>query len=319
MAKVRWGILGAGRIARKFASDSAFAPSAIVQAVGARDHDRARAFAHAFNIPTAHRTYEDLLSDPDVDAIYIATPHNFHLEQSLACLKAGKHVLCEKPLTVSVEECKTLITAADQSELYVMEAMWTWFLPAVQQAKAWLEDGRIGELVQVRADFGFKAKFNPDDRLWNPDLAGGALLDIGIYPVAFHRFMLGRGPDSVTAHGRLASTGVDEEINAIFQTRDVTSLLTCSFRTQLANIGYLYGTKGRIEIPNFWRAVSARLFEGSDLVDQFNDHRQGDGFEFEIEAASQDILAGRSQSSVMPLSASLILQEDMGLIRSALV
>jgi predicted dehydrogenase len=314
MKKVRWGILGAGRIARQFAADIRFAPAAELHAVGARQGPRAISFAREFGIPAAHASYEALLSDPDVDAIYVATPHSFHLEQSLAAIRAGKAVLCEKPLTTSPDDCRTLARAAHDQDTYLMEALWTAFLPSIQKAREWLDDGRIGELVQLRADFGFSAEFNPRDRLWNPALAGGAMLDIGIYPVAFNRLMLGRGPDDVISVIRKASTGVDDEVFSIFKTGDVTSVLSCSFKCNLANTGSVIGTKGRIDLPYFWRSTSAFLYENDTLTEEFVDDRRGDGFEFEIEAASQDILDGRLQSETVPHSLSLALQDDMARI-----
>lgn len=311
---VRWGILGAGKIARKFASDIVFASNATPYAVGARDGDKANAFAAEFGIPNAHGSYKDLISDPDVDAIYIATPHSFHFEQSLAAMRAGKAVLCEKPLTPSPDQSLALIKAAEENNIYLMEALWTAFLPSVQKARAWLDEGRIGEIVQVRADFGFLAPFDPHSRLWNPSLAGGAMLDIGIYPVAFNRLMLGRGPDDIISVIRKASTGVDDEVFSIFKTGDVTSVLSCSFKCNLANTGSVIGTKGRIDLPRFWRSTSAFLYENDTLTEEFVDDRRGDGFEFEIEAASQDILDGRLQSETVPHSLSLALQDDMARI-----
>jgi predicted dehydrogenase len=317
MKKVRWGILGAGRIARQFAADIRFAPTAELHAVGARQGSRAISFAREFGIPAAHASYEALLSDPDVDAIYVATPHSFHLEQSLAAMRAGKAVLCEKPLTTSPDDCRALARAAHDQDTFLMEALWTAFLPSIQKAREWLDDGRIGELVQLRADFGFSAAFNPRDRLWNPALAGGALLDIGIYPIAFNRLMLGRGPDHISSILKMASTGVDEEVFTMFQTGDITSLLSCSFKCNLDNTGVLIGTRGRIVLPDFWRSTSAFLYEDGSLIESFDDQRRGNGFEFEIEAASRDILDGRKQSETVPLSLSLALQEDMADVISA--
>ncbi len=315
MGQVRWGILGAGRIARKFASDIAHAPSASLKAVGARDRDRAESFANEFAIPNAHGSYEALVEDAQVDAIYVATPHNFHLEHSVLAMRAGKAVLCEKPLTPSVEEAEVLIKVAVELDIYLMEAMWSWFLPSIQKAKDWVEDGRIGEVIQVRADLGFQAPFEPKGRLWDKALAGGALLDIGIYPIAFNRLMLGRGPDQIQSVMRLASTGVEDETYSIFQTGPVTSVLTSSFRSVLGNVGSIIGAKGRIDLPWFWCGGTTLLFEGAEQIDRFDDNRAGGGFEFEIEAASQDILNGRKQSETVPHSASLALQQDMDAVR----
>jgi predicted dehydrogenase len=317
MTKVRWGILGAGNIAQKFARDIAHTSSAELQAVGAREIERARTFAHTYGLASAHGSYEALFADRQVDAIYVATPHSFHLEQSIAALRAGKPVLCEKPLTPNLEDSKTLVTAARDLDVYLMEALWSYFLPAIGKARQWLDQGRIGELTQVRADFGFKAPFDPDARLFNPALAGGALLDIGIYPIALSRLVLGQGPNQVHSLMKFASTSVDDEVYALFQTGEVTSVLTCSFRSKLANLGTLVGTRGRIELPRFWQAESALLYEGDTLVERFEDQRKGGGFEFEIEAASTDILQGRKQSQIMPHALSLALQEDMARVRKA--
>lgn len=317
MQQVRWGILGAGRIARQFARDIRHAPSARLHSVGAREHARARAFADDFGITRACGSYEELVSDPDVDAIYVATPHNFHLDHSRLAIRAGKAVLCEKPLTPSSGDSEALISAAREADVYLMEALWTAFLPAIRKARSWIEDGRIGDVLQVRADFGFPAPYDTSNRLWNPDLAGGAMLDIGIYPVAFNRLMIERGPEQVTSVVRRAPTGVDAEVSAILQTGDITSILSCSFWCDLVNTGRVLGSEGWIELPSFWRTGTARLFRGAEQVEQFEDHRAGEGFEFEIEAASQDILAGRKQSAIVPHAHSLALQDDMHKILAA--
>ena len=317
MGQVNWGILGAGKIARQFASDIQHAPSARLQSVGARDHARAVAFADEFEIPQAHGSYQDLVPDPDIDAIYIATPHNFHLQHSRLAIAAGKAVLCEKPLTAAPGDTAALVAAAQDADVYLMEALWTAFLPAIRKAREWIDEGRIGEVRQVRADFGFPAPYDAGSRLWNPDLAGGAMLDIGIYPVAFNHLMLGQGPDHVTSVIRRAPTGVDAEVSAILQTGHVTSVLTCSFLCDLVNTGRVLGSEGWIELPSFWRSNTARLFRGGAQVDAFDDNRKGNGFEFEIEAASLDILAGRKQSAIVPHALSLGLQDDMHMIMSA--
>ena len=315
MQQVRWGILGAGRIARQFASDIRHAPSARLHSVGAREHARARAFADDFGIALAFGSYEELVADPDVDAIYVATPHNFHLDHSRLAIRAGKAVLCEKPLTATPGESEALVSAARDAGVYLMEALWSAFLPTIRKARGWIDEGQIGDVLQVRADLGFPAPFDAASRLWNPDLAGGALLDIGIYPIAFNRLMIGRGPDQVRSMIRPASTGVDAEVSAILQTDNVTSVLSCSFRCDLVNTGRVLGTEGWIELPDFWRSGKARLFRGGAKIEEFDDNRKGAGFEFEIEAASRDVLAGRIESDIVPHALSLALQDDMRRVR----
>lgn len=314
---VRWAILGAGRIAHAFAGDIALVAEARLQAVAARDFGRARSFADQYQAPDAYGDYDSMLSSADVDAVYIATPHNFHFDQSLAAIRAGKAVLCEKPLTVTPDEARTLITAAQAQRVFLAEALWTWTLPAIRKAVDWIRAGRIGPVRQIDARFGFKAEPDPQGRLFSPDLAGGALLDLGVYPVALNRLVLDQGPDTVMAMASRAATGVEDQVEALFRTGPVLSSLGCSFLGQLSNTAFIAGERGAIRIPRFWSATSAELITGGEVVERFDDARAGHGFEFEIEAASRDILAGRTQSSIVPLSASLGFQQDMAAIRAA--
>ncbi|MBT8142495.1 MAG: Gfo/Idh/MocA family oxidoreductase, partial [Gammaproteobacteria bacterium] len=251
----------------------------------------------------------------DVDAIYIATPHNFHLEQSLQAINAGKSVLCEKPLTVNAAECESLIEAARNSNVSVMEGMWTYFLPAMQQSKTWLDDGRIGKLVHIKADFGFKMPFNAQGRLYNPDLAGGSLLDVGIYPIALTWLFAQALPAKIDVVSRFAETGVDDDLAMLLSFRDFTASLSCSFRATLPNRAFVVGDEGYIELPDFWSARQCKLFTADKLIDEFDDARQGSGFEFQIESFSQDILHKRKESRIMPLSTSLALQTIMHAVR----
>jgi len=314
---VRWAILGAGRIAHAFAGDIALVPEARLQAVAAREFGRARAFADQYRAPDAFGDYDSMLASGDVDAVYIATPHSFHFEQTRAALRAGKAVLCEKPLTVTPQETRILIEEASTAGVFLAEAMWTWTLPAIQRAAAWIKDGRIGEVRQIDARFGFTAKRDREGRLFNPALAGGALLDLGVYPVALNRLVLGRGPDTVRALAGKAETGVEDQVEAIFQTGPVLTSLGCSFLGQLSNTAFIAGDRGAIRIPRFWSTTEAELIQGGTVVEHFEDGREGHGFEFEIAAATHDILAGRTVSSVVPLAASLGFQEDMDMIRAA--
>lgn len=316
-SSVRWAILGAGRIAHTFAHDTALVPEARLQAVAARDFTRARAFADQYGAPDAFGGYDAMLASPDVDAVYIATPHNFHFEQCQAALRAGKAVLCEKPLTITADQTRALMSEAREAGLFLAEALWTWTLPAIRTALSWARDGRIGAIRHVDARFGFHAHPDPEARLFNPALAGGALLDLGIYPVALNRLMLGAGPQTVRAIASSAATGVEDQLEAVFETGPVMSSLGCSFLAQLSNTAVISGSEGAIRIPRFWSATSAELIRHGEVTDRFDDGRAGHGFEFEIAAASQDILAGRTVSSVVPLTASLGFQEDMEAIRSA--
>lgn len=316
MSMVRWGIVSAGNIANTFASDIVHAPNAEAVAVAARSGTDARSFADRHGIAGAYAGYDALFTDPDIDAVYVATPHTLHLPNSIDALRAGKAVMCEKPLTTSAEQCRQLLEIAAETGNYLMEAMWTWFLPAVRQAKAWFDAGRIGKLRHVRVDFGYPKAFDPNDRVYNAELAGGVLLDMGIYPIAIARLFIDEDPNSVQVVSRHAPNGVDDDIVMTFNYDDCVASLATSFRCKLPNTAFIIGTEGYIEIPHFWSARECRLVAMHDIVDTFNDGRQGSGFEFQIASASDDILAGRLESPVVPHAASLTFQEDMDRVRS---
>ncbi|MGL1889317.1 MAG: Gfo/Idh/MocA family oxidoreductase [Reichenbachiella sp.] len=311
MKTIKWGIVGPGNIARQFANDFQFTTNCELVAVGSRSLTSAQTFATDFNIPKAYGSYQEVYQDPEVDAIYVATPHSFHLKMTSDALKAGKHVLCEKPLTVNPTECKELIGIAEQSGKYLMEGMWTYFLPAIKQAQQWIAAGRIGKIRHIKADFGYPKPFDPDSRMYNPKLAGGALLDMGIYPIALTWLMLQKDFDSLTVKAFKAATGVDNDVTMHMDFGDEIASLQTSFIMKLHNHAYLIGEKGYIEIPDFWRAKEARLYEGENIVDTFLDDRKGFGFNFEADAVSQDILDGKTQSDTVPWSTSKRLQDIM--------
>lgn len=316
MKQVRWGIVSAGNIAGTFARDIVHAKNACAVAVGARSLQSAEAFAATHDFGRAYEGYEALYQDPEIDAIYVATPHTLHLPNSRDALRAGKAVLCEKPLTTSAAECRDLIDTAASSGAYLMEAMWTWFLPAIRQAKRWVDEGRIGALRHVKAELGYPKAFDPAGRLYNPSLAGGCLLDMGIYPIAIARLFTGRAPDNMHVLARQAPNGVVDDVAMLFDYGDCTASLASSFRCKLPNTAYIIGTAGYIEIPNGWSARECHLFELDEKVDSFADDRRGSGFEFQITAVSDDVLSGRRQSGIVPHTASLAFQEDMERVRA---
>ena len=208
--KFRWGILGAGNIAKKFcAGVQALADHELV-AVGSRSQEKADQFGAQFNIPHRHNSYEALAADPAVDAIYVATPHPMHKDHSLLCLRHGKAVLCEKPFTINAAEAKVVIDEARRLQIFLMEAMWTRFVPAVVEAKRLIDEGAIGEVRMINADFGFRAGFNPASRAFDPALGGGGLLDVGVYPISLASMLLGR-PNRIATLAELGQTGVDEQ------------------------------------------------------------------------------------------------------------
>ena len=316
MEKIRWGIVSAGTIANTFAADMVHVPNAEVAAVAARSQDSAAEFAGKYGVGKAYQGYEKLFSDPDIDAVYIGTPHTLHLENSADALRAGKAVLCEKPITTSAAECQKLLDVANATGGYLMEAMWTWFLPAVRKAKEWVDSGRIGELRHVKAELGYPKSYDPKSRLYNPSLAGGCLLDMGIYPIAIARFFTEKTPDATHVVSRHAPNGVDDDVAMLFNYDNCIATLATSFRCKLPNTAYIIGTEGYIEIPHGWSARECHLYAMHERIDSFTDSRRGSGFEFQIEAVSNDILQGRRESAVVTHDASLAFQQDMDRVRA---
>jgi predicted dehydrogenase len=313
---VRWGILGAGKIARAFVKDFPFMENATLAAIASSDINRAKFFAEEFNIPLA-LDYNELYQSNEVDAVYIATTHNFHFEHSMECIRKGKAVLCEKPITVNNKEFELLAAAAKEQQVFLMEAMWTYFLPPILKARQWINEGRIGKLKVIQADFSFAVEKDPEGRMYNPRLAGGGLLDIGIYPIAMAAYFMNRKPDSIKASGALTETGVDERLGILLEYGDVTATLFCSIVTRMSNKLRLFGEKGSIEVPAFWKAESAKLFDAEEnLVEHFEDHRTSRGFIFEMQEATDKIRAGDLESDVVPLSRSRELQEIMMEVRN---
>ena len=315
MKKIRWGIVSAGTIANTFAADMVHVPNAELAAVAARSLDSAAEFADKYGIGKTYQGYEKLFSDPDIDAVYIGTPHTLHSENSSDALRAGKAVLCEKPITTSVAECQKLLDVANATGGYLMEAMWTWFLPAVRKAKEWVDGGRIGELRHIKAELGYSKPYDPHSRLYDPSLAGGCLLDMGIYPIAIARYFTDKSPEAIHVVSRHTPNGVDDDVAMLFNYDNCIATLATSFRCKLPNTAYIIGTEGYIEIPNGWSATECHLYALHERIDSFTDNRRGSGFEFQIEAVSNDILQGRKESAVVTHAASLAFQQDMDRVR----
>ena len=315
--KIRWGILSTARIANQFAEDITYVDNGELRAVASRSAEPAAAFAAKHGIPTAHASYEALYADPDIDAIYVATPHSMHLENSVDALRAGKAVLCEKPLTISVEEVDTLAGVVAETGGYLMEAMWTWFLPAIRRAMEWVEAGEIGQLCRIRSDFGFPFRpYSPEYREYDPELGGGAVPEIGIYPIAMAYLFTRRDPVSINVVARKAPSGVEDDVIATLDYGDVAAELSASFRCKLPNNTYVIGDKGHIVIPDFWGARECYLYRVEEKVDSFFDERQSHGYDFETIAVNNDLLQGRKESAVMPLSVSRTFQQHIAAIRA---
>jgi len=313
--KIRWGIVGAGRIAQAFVKDMAFVTNAEVSAVAARNLEHAKSFATEFHIPKAYGSYAELFADVDVDAIYIATPHNLHFEQALLAMKAGKHILCEKPVTVSSDECRQLIDTAKEQGVFFMEAMWTYFLPAIRKAKTWVDAGRIGRIRHLKADFGYPLPYDANRREYDADLAGGCLLEMGVYTVAITDLFIKEEPSYCYSSVKFAPNGVEQDVVSVISFSDAIATIASSFSAKLQNWAYIIGERGYIAIPNFWRANDCYLYELDQQTDAFDDGRSSLGFDYQIQSVSDDILAGKLESGIVTHAMSLSFQERMEIIK----
>ncbi len=316
MKKVKWGILGPGAIAHKFARGLEVIPEAELIAVGSRSYERAEAFADEFNVEKKYGSYEQLVKDSEIDVIYVATPHPFHKEHSILCMEAGKAVLCEKPFAINAREVDEMINCSLENKVFLMEAMWTRFLPVMNKVREWIADGKIGKVQVVNADFGFRTELNPEARLFNPELGGGALLDVGIYTLSFASMIFGKNPIKVEAISQFGETNVDEQ-SAILLGYDQgeLALLFCAVRTNTPQEARIIGTKGSIHIPSFWNASSATLIT-SDLKREYVEvPLRASGYNYEAEEVMNCLQEGRLESDLMPLNETLNLMKTMDRIR----
>lgn len=312
-----WGIIGPGRIAHRFAQGVAVIKEARVLAVASRDVQRAKSFAQQYDIAKSYGSYAELVADPQIDAVYIATPHRFHFEQSKLALEAGKPVLCEKPLTVNAAQAEQLFEMAEKKKLFIMEALWTRYLPIYGQVRQWLEASKIGKIDWLQSTFGFKFPRHTEGRVLNHHLAGGALLDIGIYPLAISQWVLNENPVSFKASGYIGPTRVDERIAANLEYNSgVLSQFTATLNSATANEFNIYGAGGNIRIhAPFWGATRATLTVGESETTVEKPSR-ATGFEYETEEAMRCIREGCVESPYMRHKDSLNLLHLMDAIRA---
>ena len=289
----KWGIIGPGRIAKQFASAVKGIPGASIYAIASRSSDNPEQLKHSFNAKKYYRSYEELTTDPEVDAIYISTPHRFHYENAKLCLEAGKAVLCEKPLTVNAKQAEKLIKLSQSQHVFLMEALWTRFLPIYGQVRQWLDAGEIGDIRMASSTFGFKAPRNAQDRLLNLELAGGALLDIGVYNTSLAQWVFHKPPQTITAISQIGETGIDETDSVIMSYENgALAQFTCSFQAQMLNQFVITGTNGIIIVhSNFWEASQASLIKNGK-TQTIKRRLEINGFEYEINASMRAIKEG---------------------------
>ena len=316
MKTIRWGILGLGGIARQFATGLQACPDMELAAVGSRSADKAKAFASEFKAKRAHGSYEALAVDPEVDAIYVATPHPMHKDAAMLCLRAKKAVLCEKPFTLNAKEAEAVIACARRENVFLMEAMWTRFLPVVGQVREWLARKAIGDVRMLTADFGFRAGWNPEGRLLNPQLGGGALLDVGVYTVSFASMLFGGAPSKITGFAHIGDSQVDEQSAMVLAyPRGELALLSCAVRTNSPQEARILGTDGMIHLPGFWHASEATLQVAGKAPETFKSAAVGNGYNYEAMEVARCLRAGLKESPIMALEESLAIMRTLDTLR----
>jgi predicted dehydrogenase len=318
MDAIRWGILGTGGIARKFADALALLPDARLTAVGSRTSASAETFGAAYQVPHRHGSYAELMEDPDVDVVYVATVHPLHCENSMGCLTAGKAVLCEKPFTLNLGEAEQVVVLARKKKLFLMEAMWTRYFPAAVKIRSLLAEGALGEVRQVQADFGVKPEFRPDGRLFNPALGGGALLDLGVYPVSLASMVFGEFPRHIASCASMGSTGVDEQSAAVLEYSDGRmAAVSCSMRFVSPQEAHIIGTEGRIRIHRpWWYPDTITITRAGDKEETLTLPYRGNGYPHEAMEVMDCLRAGRLESRVMPLDESLQIMKTLDAMRA---
>ena len=314
---IRWGILGTGSIARLVADDLGLLPNAELTAVGSRAQARADTFGDTFDVPHRHGSYETLVADPDLDVIHVATPHSAHLKHATMALEAGHAVLCEKPLALNATQAEQLIDTARRHDQFLMEAMWTRFLPVMDDVHRLVHEERaLGDVRLLRADIGVTQPFDPDHRLFDPALGGGALLDLGVYPVAF-AFDLFGAPDAVTSSAVLAESGVDEQCAAVFRYDDgPQAVWQASLRADAGRTCVLAGPEGRLRGTRaWWKGAPFELTRSDGSTASWARPYEGNGYQFEAAHVMTCLREGRMESPVMPLGESHALLQTMDALR----
>ncbi len=309
---LRWGILGTGRIARTFARDLGFIAEGVVAAVGSRSSESAESFGDEFGVALRFDSYEALVDSDQVDVIYAATPHPMHFANASLALTHGKPVLVEKAFTMNATEARELVAIARETKLFLMEAMWTWFLPHVVAVRTLIDEGALGDIVAIEADHGQWFAPDPASRLFDPALGGGALLDLGIYPVSFASMVLGT-PDRLTALVDPAFSGVDGQVSMLFAYQGgAQAVLTCTSSARTATRACISGTKARIEIDgDFYAPSSFTLITRIGDEQRFEFPVEGRGLYFQAREVAKCIEEGMTESSIMPLDESISIMATM--------
>ena len=315
--KIRWGIISTGHISGKFAEALKILPEAELIAVASRNIDTANEFAVKHNIPKAYASYQELADDPEVDVVYIGTPHAFHLEDAVMCMQKGKSVLCEKALTINSTEAREMVRVARKEDVFLMEAMIPRHIPLLKKVVEWTKDGRIGEIRMLKASRCARGEFPPGARHLNPELGGGSLLDVGVYVISFASQIFGKAPVDAIGLSHIGEIGSDEQGAAILKyDKGEIADLSYALRTEAVNEAYIYGTEGYIKIPDLFAVPSkVSLFINKKEVELIEGPIIGNALNYEAEEVMRCMKEGLKESPFMPLNESIEIMEVMDKIR----
>lgn len=318
MQHINWAVLGCGHIAKTFVESMQCVPNASIVACSARHIERAEAFAHTHSIEQYFGSYVSMLEDRSINVVYIASTHNFHFEHIKLCLLYGKHVLCEKPITLNAQQAKEVYQLAASHNLLLIEAVWTRFLPAIRELQQALKSGLIGKVKCVQANFSLNRNLPDTHRLRNKNLAGGALLDLGIYPITMADIVFAKQPTKITSSALMTSTGVDENSFYTLEYDDgAVAQLSAGFTMSAPTCAHIYGDKGSIRVPNFLgaKAYELTLEAGTPQWHRF-EFNDSDKFSFEIEHVNACLKADYIQSDIIPKETSVRIMSIMDTIRA---
>lgn len=304
--EINWGIIGLGKIANKFATALSHVENARLYAVASRNRDKAVDFSEEYNARVAYGVYDQLMKDENVDVIYIATPHSLHHELTIQCIMHGKAVLCEKPFAMNLQEAEEMVNLARSKKVFLMEALWTMFLPHYQYIINLIKSGDYGKIISIKADFGFEAEFDREKRLFNKALGGGSLLDIGIYPIFLSYSLLGK-PDRIEANAEFTDTGVDMECEMKFLYPDAQAYLHSSFKEKTPTIAEIELEKAVVKLHSrFHEPTSVSIItERKEKTKTFE--VKTNGYNFEAAHVTQMLMEGRSESNIWSLDETLDL------------
>jgi len=327
MAKYGWGIIGPGRIVKRMMTALPSVPNAVLAAVGSRDAAKAEAFAKEYGFAKSYGSYTGCIKDPDVDIVYIALPHPFHVPLSIEALEAGKAVLCEKPAAVNAADMRRVAECARKNKVFYMEAMWTRYFPVNRAIKSLIDSGKTGMVTLMEADFGFgswsnRNAANPESRLYSPEMAGGSLLDVGVYPASYCDYMKnGMKPEKIKALASMTDTGVDGIAAFIMQYPDGSiSMQRSSVFQTTRTAATIYCENCTIEVPGFWHPTKATVAwkdtSTTDTIEIPLVHGIGEGFYYECEEVMRCLDSGLKESPQMTLDDSIRVMEQMDAIRA---